>query len=250
MISTKFQYQTKKVLVLSLIINHAASAFNGPLLQGRGSTAFLKHVSPQEQTQLFSLASDSNEINPSSEFGSPISEKNAELNRATVTFIKSAVFGNLFVGADRDYARFYALETIARMPYFSYLSVLHLYETLGWWRKAKYMKIHFAESWNELHHLLIMESLGGNEKWGDRFVAQHIAFGYYWAAVFLYMFNPTMAYNLNEAVEEHAFLTYDGFLKENEEKLKKYLHQQLRRNTTGMEICTCLMNSKLQLVSP
>jgi len=26
---------------------------------------------------------------------------------------------------------------------------------------------------------------------------------------------------LNEAVEEHAFLTYDGFLKENEEKLKK-----------------------------
>ena len=24
------------------------------------------------------------------------------------------------------------------------------------------LKVHFAESWNELHHLLIMESLGGN----------------------------------------------------------------------------------------
>jgi ubiquinol oxidase len=65
---------------------------------------------------------------------------------------------------DRHYARFYALETIARVPYFSYLSVLHLYETLGWWRKADFLKIHFAESWNELHHLLIMEELGGNSK--------------------------------------------------------------------------------------
>ena len=29
---------------------------------------------------------------------------------------------------DRHYARFYALETIARVPYFAYTSVLHLYE--------------------------------------------------------------------------------------------------------------------------
>ncbi|CAN0037744.1 unnamed protein product [Discosporangium mesarthrocarpum] len=36
----------------------------------------------------------------------------------------------------RTYARFYALETIARVPYFSYVSVLHLYETLGFWRKV------------------------------------------------------------------------------------------------------------------
>lgn len=26
------------------------------------------------------------------------------------------------------------LEEVARMPYFSYVSMLHLYETLGWWR--------------------------------------------------------------------------------------------------------------------
>ena len=26
-------------------------------------------------------------------------------------------------------------------------------------------QVHFAESWNELHHLLIMEALGGNERW-------------------------------------------------------------------------------------
>ncbi len=32
---------------------------------------------------------------------------------------------------DRSYARFYVLETVARVPYFAYISVLHLYETLG-----------------------------------------------------------------------------------------------------------------------
>ena len=35
-----------------------------------------------------------------------------------------------------SYARFYTLETIARVPYFAFLSVLHLYETLGWWRRS------------------------------------------------------------------------------------------------------------------
>ena len=30
--------------------------------------------------------------------------------------------------------RFWVLEVVARMPYFSYISMLHLYESLGWWR--------------------------------------------------------------------------------------------------------------------
>ena len=48
--------------------------------------------------------------------------------------------------------------------YFAYLSILHLYETLGFWRAgAELRKIHFAEEWNELHHLQIMESLGGDQ---------------------------------------------------------------------------------------
>ncbi len=36
-------------------------------------------------------------------------------------------------------------------------------------------KIHFAEEWNELHHLQIMESLGGDIRWLDRFLARHSA---------------------------------------------------------------------------
>jgi ubiquinol oxidase len=102
-------------------------------------------------------------------------------------------------------------------------SVLHLYETLGWWRKANYLKIHFAESWNEMHHLLIMEELGGSQLWKDRFVAQHAAFFYYWIAVVLYILNPTMAYNINQCVEEHAYTTYDTFLRNHEDELKTFV---------------------------
>ncbi|MBD2103295.1 alternative oxidase [Leptolyngbya sp. FACHB-261] len=121
---------------------------------------------------------------------------------------------------DRPFPRFYVLETVARVPYFGFLSVLHLYETLGAWRKADWLKVHFAESWNELHHLLIMESLGGNQKWVDRFLAQHAALVYYWIVVGLYILSPRSAYHFMELIEEHAFHTYDEFLKLNEADLK------------------------------
>ncbi|OMO76871.1 Alternative oxidase [Corchorus capsularis] len=122
---------------------------------------------------------------------------------------------------DRDYARFFVLETIARVPYFAFISVLHMYESFGWWRRADYLKVHFAESWNEMHHLLIMEELGGNSWWFDRFLAQHMAFFYYIMTVFMYALSPRMAYHFSECVESHAFETYDKFIKAQGEELKK-----------------------------
>lgn len=140
-----------------------------------------------------------------------------QISGASVSAVKTLL--GLIYG-DRHYARFAALETIARVPYFSYISVLHLYETFGWFREPEVIKMHFAESWNELHHLLIMESLGGNKHFLDRVVAQHIAFFYYWLVVILYMLDKSVAYDLNMQVEKHAFETYDGYTRENAEKLK------------------------------
>jgi ubiquinol oxidase len=131
-----------------------------------------------------------------------------------LVFITDVVYKN------RPYPRFYVLETIARVPYFAYLSVLHLNETMGIWRKADWLKVHFAETWNELHHLLIMESLGGNCNWGDRFLAQHLAIAYYWLIVSLYILLPRYAYYAMELIEEHAYQTYDAYLKANEDLLK------------------------------
>lgn len=60
------------------------------------------------------------------------------------------------------------------MPYFAYLSVLHLRETFGDRSPGlgERMRTHYAEADNELHHLLIMESLGGNSSIVDRTIAQ------------------------------------------------------------------------------
>lgn len=215
-------------LAAASVNNHAAIAFShSAITSQRASSAsttslYVSSALPpneNEEQQLF-------DANPSAKFGSPLSDSLKDANRLAVGFLKNALFDTFFSGADRDFARFYALETIARVPYFSYLSVLHLYETLGRWRRAKYLKLHFAESWNEMHHLLIMEELGGNDNFLDRFLAQHIAVGYFAVVVALYLVNPVEAYNLNQEIEEHAAETYDAYLRENEEWLRGLLPPQ------------------------
>ena len=91
-------------------------------------------------------------------------------------------------------------------------------------------KVHFAESWNELHHLLIMEELGGSQRWIDRFLARHVALLYYWIIVVLYLFSPGAAYNFMEMVEGHAYHTYDQFLQTNEAELKTQPAPQIAIN--------------------
>lgn len=123
-------------------------------------------------------------------------------------------------GTQRDYARFYVLETVARVPYFAYLSVLHLRETMGDRGSHTLMRTHYAQADNEYHHLLIMEHLGGNAQWFDRMAAQTIAFVYYWYVVAVYVWKKPVAYHLSELIEDHAYDTYDGFLQQNEGRLK------------------------------
>jgi hypothetical protein len=118
----------------------------------------------------------------------------------------------------------------ARVPYFAYLSVLHLRETFGQRttdgtatgeEMSDRMRTHYAEADNELHHLLIMESLGGNSNIVDRVLAQTMAFGYYWYVIVVYFLSEPAAYHLSELIEDHAFNTYDGFLKNHGDRLKK-----------------------------
>ncbi len=131
-----------------------------------------------------------------------------------LVFVMEKLYG------EKPYPRFYVLETVARVPYFAYTSVLHLYETLGLWRKSDWMKVHFAESWNELHHLLIMESLGGDNNWFDRLLARTSALVYYWILVVIYLFNPRAAYHFMQLVEQHAYHSYNDFLMAHTDELK------------------------------
>ena len=120
----------------------------------------------------------------------------------------------------RPVARFWLLETVARMPYFSYLTVLHLYETLNWLHVADLRRVHFAEEWNELHHLLIMSALGGDARWVDRFLAYHLSLLYYWMLVVVYMISPATSYNFSELLEKHAHDTYAEFVEQNAARLR------------------------------
>mmetsp|Transcript_43690 Transcript_43690/g.107216 ORF Transcript_43690/g.107216 Transcript_43690/m.107216 type:complete len:418 (-) Transcript_43690:88-1341(-) len=124
-----------------------------------------------------------------------------------------------FAFKDRPIPRFWFLETVARMPYFSYVSVLHLWETLGWVRDPMLCSVHYAQQTNELHHLLIMEALGGDKQWFDRFLAQHAALVYYWLLVVAYMVWPAEAYRFSELLELHAVDTYSELIDKNREIL-------------------------------
>ena len=127
------------------------------------------------------------------------------------------------------------------MPYFSYISMLHLYESLGWWRRSvEVKKVHFEEEVNEMHHLFIMEALGGDQAWSTRFLAQvrrvytkslyslgnsnsslrsarwqHSAILYYWTLVLLFALSPSLAYLFSVLLEGHAVDTYEQFAQEN-----------------------------------
>ncbi|KAK1733878.1 ubiquinol oxidase [Skeletonema marinoi] len=134
-----------------------------------------------------------------------------------LTFLLDVIFEGR-----NPFQRFFLLETVARMPYFSYITMLHLYETLGFWRRSADIKrIHFAEEWNEFHHLLIQESLGGDQPFYVRFMAQHSALAYYLVLCGLWMASPSLSYKFSEMLETHAVDTYGQFVDENESKLKE-----------------------------
>jgi len=114
----------------------------------------------------------------------------------------------------RHFQRFWVLEEVARAPYFAFLSVLHLRESLGLrgeWH-IYLMKEHFEQSVNETEHLEFMESKGGNKYWIDRFVARHLVLLYYWINVFYYIVSPRSAYHLSYEIELHAADTYAHYL--------------------------------------
>ena len=131
-----------------------------------------------------------------------------------ICFILDVIF------KDKPIDRFWFLESIARMPYFSYVSILHMYETLGWWELGGDLKkIHYDEEANETYHLRIMESLGGDSLWWNRFLARHGAIVYYGLLLIFFMISPRLAYLSSELLEMHAVDTYDEFYSSNKELL-------------------------------
>ena len=66
-----------------------------------------------------------------------------------------------------------------------------------------------------------MESLGGDQTYWVRFMAQHSAIVYFIVLCFLWALSPSLSYRFSELLETHAVNTYGQFLDENEQILKK-----------------------------
>ena len=144
------------------------------------------------------------------------------MNKFNIFILKVTVSILDFLYRGRDFQRFWVLETIARAPYFAFLSVLHFKESLGL-RTAEHfvlMKEHFEQTVNETEHLEEMERRGGHTAWVDRFFAYHLVLVYYWIMVFYYFLDPRSAYHLNSEVELHACMTYAKYLVTNPDDQK------------------------------
>ena len=63
--------------------------------------------------------------------------------------------------------------------------------------------------------------LGGNSNPVDRILAQTMAFAYYWYVIVVYFVSEQAAYHLSELIEDHAYETYDGFVTNHGDRLKK-----------------------------
>ena len=115
-----------------------------------------------------------------------------------------------FLYRNRPAQRFWVLEVIARAPYFAFISVLHLRESLGLRGEEHIylMKEHFYQALNETEHLEEMEAREGDKYWIDRFFAKHLVLFYYWVMVVYYLINPMDAYDINMKIEKHAYETY------------------------------------------
>lgn len=131
---------------------------------------------------------------------------------SSVLNLTVGILDRLYKG--KDIQRFWVLETIARAPYFAFLSVLHFRESLGLRNEAHFylMKEHFLQTVNETEHLVEMESRGGHKRWIDRVLAYHLVLIYYWANVIYYTVDPVSAYHLSAEVERHAGETYSEYL--------------------------------------
>ena len=60
-----------------------------------------------------------------------------------------------------------------------------------------------------------MESIGGDQNWFVRFLAQHCAVAYYWVLVALFMISPSLGYLFSVLLEGHAVDTYKEFVDAN-----------------------------------
>ncbi|MBX9906276.1 hypothetical protein K2X96_00050 [Patescibacteria group bacterium] len=139
--------------------------------------------------------------------------------------------GNIVYGKEPSYLKFRAIEVIARVPYYSWISASYTMLTFFYNDPAKAMKLSEVEKYarlaedNETMHVVVISELAQKEgKVGfvrHTLIPMLFAFFYFWSSYILFLLYPRYSYELNYFFENHAFDQYDRFLEMYREELKQ-----------------------------
>lgn len=138
--------------------------------------------------------------------------------------------GTLVYGKKPTYAKFKAIEVIARIPYQSWEVATYTLLTALYSNEKRAIELAKTSTFsrmaqdNETMHVVILSQMVCKMK-AQRFI-RHVlipllfAFFYFWTIYVLYLVYRKAALELNYMFENHAYHQYSQFLKENEDTLR------------------------------
>jgi len=140
--------------------------------------------------------------------------------------------GNTVYGHEPSYAKFRAVEVIARVPYQSWESAAYTLLTLCYTSEKRALRLsaitrfaRIAED-NETMHVVVISQLMKQESKQGNFLTRTLiplifALFYFWVSYLLYLIKPRYSLELNYAFENHAFEQYQRFLEIEGDALRK-----------------------------
>jgi len=138
--------------------------------------------------------------------------------------------GNLVYGRDPGYAKFRALEVIARIPYQSWEVASYTMLTYFYTDEQRAIELiktgnfsRMAQD-NETMHVVVISQIVKRLNCAGFFrhtlIPLVFAFVYFWLIYFIYLFSRKASLELNYVFENHAYEQYQQFLEDHQARLK------------------------------
>lgn len=139
-------------------------------------------------------------------------------------------FGNFVYGTCPSYAKFKAIEVIARIPYQSWEVAAYTLLSAFYGNEKRAIELSKISAFarvaqdNETMHVVVITAIAKRNHCVGFFrhtlIPLIFAFFYFWTIYLLYLCSRTASLELNYLFEAHAFQQYDEFLRTEGDRLK------------------------------
>lgn len=139
--------------------------------------------------------------------------------------------GSFLYGKKPSYAKFKAIEVIARIPYQSWEMATYTLLTCFYSNEQRALELARTQAFsrtaqdNETMHVVVISNLAcAHDRQGffrHTFIPLIFSFSYFLSVFVLYLFSRRAALDLNYMFESHAYEEYDTFLKAKEKTLRR-----------------------------